>query len=70
MKKKVYEKRKKKNGAKNWLGYCPTVSQYNGKLYCDITGFGGLLGQVVSVSQYNHCIVTIVHFWLRESVLQ
>ena len=33
-KKKVCEKKKRCN---NGLGYCPTVSQYNGKLYCDTT---------------------------------
>ena len=38
-KKKVCEKRKKKR-VQNWLGYCPTVSQYNGKLYRDTSGFG------------------------------
>ena len=59
-----------KNCAENLLGYCPTVSQYNGKLYYDTAAFGGLLGLVVSVSQYNHCIVTVVQFWLGESVLQ
>ena len=30
---------KKKYGAEKGLGYCPTVSQYNGKLYCDTAGF-------------------------------
>ena len=32
---------KKKKRCKNWngLGYCPTMSQYNGKLYCDIASF-------------------------------
>ena len=30
-------KNEKKNGVENELGYCPTVSQYNGKLYCDTT---------------------------------
>ena len=64
------KKTKNKNGVENWLGYCPTVSQYNEKLYCDTAGFGGLLGLVVSVSQYNHCIMTVVQFWLKESVLQ
>ena len=24
---------------KERVGYCPTVSQYNGKLYCDTVGF-------------------------------
>ena len=33
-------KKKKENGAENWLGYCPTMSQYNGKLYCDTAGLG------------------------------
>ena len=41
----------------DWLGYCPTVSQYNGKLYCDTASLG-VQWVVVSVSQYNHCIVT------------
>ena len=36
---KKNEKRKKKNGAENGLGYCPTMSQYNGKLYYDTAGF-------------------------------
>ena len=31
----------KKKRCRNWngLGYCPTVSQYNGKLYWDTAGF-------------------------------
>ena len=37
--KKKSVKNEKKNIAENELGYCPTVSQYNGKLYCDTTGF-------------------------------
>ena len=39
--KKKYVKNEKKKRCKNWngLGYYPTVSQYNGKLYCDTTGF-------------------------------
>ena len=34
------KKKRRKKGAENGLGYCPTVSQYNGKLYCDTTGLG------------------------------
>ena len=55
--KKRYVKNEKKNGAENGLGYCPTVSQYNGKLYCDTAGFGSAKW-LASVSQYNHCIMT------------
>ena len=40
-----------------WLGYCPTVSQYNRKLYCDTAGLKGLSG-CEFVLQYNNCIVT------------
>ena len=51
MKKKkcVKKKRRKKKRCRNWngLGYCPTVSQYNGKLYCDTAGFGSAVGSVV-----------------------
>ena len=34
-------KKKEKERYRNWngLGYCPIVSQYNGKLYCDTIGF-------------------------------
>ena len=39
MKKKRKMKNEKKNGAENKLGDYPTVSQYNGKLYCDTAGF-------------------------------
>ena len=50
------EKRKRKNGAENWLGYCPAMSQYS---YCIMTWWAGrLLGLVMCVSQYNHHIVT------------
>ena len=55
MKKKVCEKNIYMQ--QDWLGYCPTVSQYNGKLYCDTASLG-VQWAVVSVSQYNHCIVT------------
>ena len=71
----VAEKRKKKkeNGAEIGLGYCPTVSQYNGKLYCDIAGFGsavgskciaawGSLGEVYC--NRRDCIVTERESWL------
>ena len=36
------EKREKKKTKvqQNLLCYCPTVSQYNGKLYCDTVGLG------------------------------
>ena len=56
-KKKKRKKNEKKNGAKILLGYCPTVSQYNGKLYYDTTGLRGLNGCGL-VLQYNNCIVT------------
>ena len=41
--KKKSVKNEKKNGAENLLGYCPTVSQYSGELYCDtaVRGCGG-----------------------------
>ena len=39
------------------LGYCPTVSQYNGELYCDTAGLRGLNGYGF-VLQYHNCIVT------------
>ena len=57
MKKKKGRKTKKKNGAEILLGYCQTVSQYNGKLYCDIASLRGLNGCGL-VLQYNNCIVT------------
>ena len=43
--KKMCEKRKKKKKkmVQNWLGYCLTVSQYNGELYRD-TAAGRALG--------------------------
>ena len=56
MKRKCVENEKK--SAENGLGYCLTVSQYNEKLYCDTTGLKGVQWAVVSVSQYNHYIVT------------
>ena len=31
---------KKKKKVQEWVGLCLTVSQYNGKLYCDTAGFG------------------------------
>ena len=79
MKKKVCEKKK---GCRNGLGYCPTVSQYNGKLYCDTVGFGSAVGSVVlrygglegwlawgkAVSRYKFCIVTEGLDWLGERV--
>ena len=39
-----------------WLNYCPTVSQYNRKLYCDTAGLKGL-SSCEFVLQYNNCIV-------------
>ena len=56
MKKNNNEKRKKKM-VQNWLGYCLTVSQYNGKLYCDTASLRGLNG-CGFVLQYNNCITT------------
>ena len=47
MKKKkvcVKRKKKKKERCRNGLGYCPTVSQYNEKLYCDTAGLKGVQG--------------------------
>ena len=46
VKKKRNEEMKKKC-PENGLGYCPTVSQYNGKLYCDTAGFRGFEWLVV-----------------------
>ena len=46
-----------KNGVENGLGYCPTVSQYNGKLYCDTAGFRRFEWLVV-VLQYGNCTAT------------
>ena len=37
-KKFMCEKKEKKKGAENLLGYCPTVSQYSGELYCETAG--------------------------------
>ena len=46
----VAKKKRKKESVKNekkWcrnlLGYCPTVSQYNGKFYCDTEGLGSVV---------------------------
>ena len=54
---KIIIMKKEKKMVENWLGYCPTVSQYNGKLYCDTAGLRGLNG-CGFVLQYNNCIVT------------
>ena len=40
MKKKISMKKNEKKMVHNWLGYCPTVSQYNGRLYRDTTEMG------------------------------
>ena len=40
MKKKSVKNEKKKKKCRKWLGYYPTVSQYNGKLYCDTASLG------------------------------
>ena len=75
--KKNMKKRKKKM-VHNWLGYCPTVSQYNGRLYRDIAVMGvqwlekivlqhGAMGCMVSVSQYTKCVVTVAGVWLGGS---
>ena len=62
MKKNVWKNEKKR--CRKGLGYCPTVSQYNEKLYCDTTGFGSAKC-LESVSQYNHCIVA---WWARRQL--
>ena len=70
--KKKCEKRKK--WCRNLLGYCPTVSQYSGELYCDTTDFGsavgsksiaawGSLGEVYF--NIRECIVTEIESWLE-----
>ena len=50
----MYEKKKTVH---EWLGYCPTVSQYNEKLYFDTAGLRGLNGCGFML-QYKNCIVT------------
>ena len=50
---------KKKNwSAENGLGYCPTVSQYNGKLYCDIADCLGVQKGCWVCHNTKNCIVT------------
>ena len=46
MKKKMCEKRKKKKRCRNWigLGYCPTMSQYNGNCIVTQQVLGVLFG--------------------------
>ena len=53
----IYIMKNEKRMVQNWLGYSSTVSQYNGKVYCDTVGLRGLNGCGFML-QYNNFIVT------------
>ena len=56
----IKKKTEKKERCRNWngLGYCPTVLEYNEKLYCDTTGFGSAVWPGKKVMIQLDCIVT------------
>ena len=45
----------KKKWCRNLLGYCPTVSQYSEKLYCDTAGLESAVG--------SKCIARVCSGW-------
>ena len=61
------EKKKCRNG----LGYCPTVSQYSGKLYCDTTSFRCEVGcWACHYTKKLYCDLAVVRLDGPESVVQ
>ena len=62
---KKEKKKTKKKWCRNLLGYCPTVSQYNGELYRDTAARGVQLG-LGEGHDTVECIVTGAEVWLGK----
>ena len=60
--KKILKSEKKM--VQNWLGYCPTVSQYNERLYRDTVVMGVKWAAGKLYCNTLNCIATLVVQWL------